>query len=163
MNNVLIRAYFLFMAIAAMAGPCAAQLRFSGRSFFAITVSNADSTAEWYKEVFDLKNLKQIDDPANSVVVRICGNKNFLIEILTLKDSRTYSDCGLSADQGNVFVQGFAKAGFYVDDLKAAEKYFLSKNIKLKHGPFSDNDIRASSFIIEDPHGNLLQFFEELH
>ena len=64
------------------------QLPIIGKSFFALTVNNADSVANWYSSTFQLRSLKEINDTAMGAVVRIIGNDNMVIEILQLKDSK---------------------------------------------------------------------------
>jgi len=107
-----------------------AQLPIIGKSFFAVTVKNADSVANWYVAAFQLKSLKEINDTAMGVVVRIIGNDNMVIEILQMKDSKTSKDWGLKS---NFQVHGFVKVGFFVRSLDEVEKSFSKKNIRILH------------------------------
>lgn len=136
-----------------------AQLPIIGKSFFAITVNNADSVANWYTSTFQLKSLKEINDTAMGVVVKIIGNDNMVIEILQMKDSKTAKDRGLKS---NFQVHGFVKVGFFVSSLDVVQKYFNQKNIKILYGPFDDKPSRTKNLIISDCEGNLVQFFEDI-
>lgn len=136
-----------------------AQLPVIGKSFFALTVKNADSVANWYRSTFQLSSLQEINDTAMGTVVRIIGNDNMLIEILQLKDSKPAKDLGLtSAFQ----MHGIVKVGFFVRSLDQVVKYFNQKNIKIKYGPFNDEAGKTKNLIISDCEGNLVQFFEEI-
>lgn len=136
-----------------------AQLPIIGKSFFALTVKNADSVADWYTSAFQLTSLKEINDTAMGVVVKIIGNDNMVIEILQMKDSKTAKDWGLKS---NFQVHGFVKVGFFVRSLDEVQKYFTQKNIRILYGPFNDESTRTKNLIIADCEGNLMQFFEDV-
>jgi catechol-2,3-dioxygenase len=136
-----------------------AQVPVIGKSFFALTVKNADSVASWYRSTFQLISLKEINDEAMGAVVRIIGNDNMVIEILQLKDSKPAKELGLtSAFQ----VHGFVKIGFFVKSLDEVQKYFDKKNIKIQYGPFNDEASKTKNLIISDCEGNLVQIFEDV-
>ena len=130
-----------------------------GKSFIALTVSSADSTARWYEEMFGLKLLKEIKPADGSVHVRIEGNEFLLVEIIQPKDSKNILDCQLQRDQSHL-LRGFFKAGLFVKDAQKAADYFKARSVALKHGIFSDEETATVSFILEDPNGNMLQFIQ---
>lgn len=136
-----------------------AQLPIIGKSFFALTVKNADTVANWYAAAFQLRTLKEINDTSRGAVVRIIGNDNMVIEILQLKDSKPATDLGLTS---TFQVHGFVKAGFFVKSLDQVVKYLNQKNIKIKYGPFNDEASKTKNLIISDCEGNLVQFFEDM-
>ena len=136
-----------------------AQLPIIGKSFFAVTVKNADSVANWYIAAFQLKSLKEINDTAMGVVVKIIGNDNMVIEILQMKDSKPSKDWGLTS---NFQVHGFVKVGFFVRSLDEVQKHFNKKNIRIQYGPFNDESTHTKNLIISDCEGNLVQFFEDV-
>ena len=136
-----------------------AQLSIIGKSFFALTVKNADSVANWYTSTFNLKTLKEINDSERGVVVKIIGNDNLVIEILQMKDSKPAKDLGLNS---TFQMHGFVKAGFFVKSLEDAQKHFDQKNIKIMYGPFNDESTKTKNLIISDVEGNLLHFFEDI-
>lgn len=136
-----------------------AQLPIIGKSFFALTVKNADSVANWYTSAFQLKTIKVINDTAMGAVVRIIGNDNMVIEILQLKDAKPPKDLGLTT---SFQVHGFVKVGFFVNGLDEVQKHFNQKNIEIRYGPFNDESTRTKNLIISDCEGNLVQFFEDI-
>ena len=131
-----------------------------GKTFFALNVSNADSTSRWYEEVFGLKLLKEIKTVDGSAHIRIEGDEFLMVEILQSRDSRTLSDCNLRQEQSHL-MRGFFKTGFFVSDIHRAEEYFKTKGIAIRHPVFQDKETATSSFILEDPNGNLLQFLQQ--
>ena len=136
-----------------------AQLPIIGKSFFAITVKNADSVANWYSTTFQLRSLKEINDTSMGAVVKIIGNDNMVIEILQLKDAKPAKDIGLTS---TFQMHGFVKVGFFVKSLDEVQKHFSQKNIKIRYGPFNDESTRTKNLIISDCEGNLVQFFEDI-
>jgi catechol 2,3-dioxygenase-like lactoylglutathione lyase family enzyme len=131
-----------------------------GKTFFALNVSNADSTSRWYEEVFGLKLLKEIKTVDSSAHIRIEGNEFLMVEILQLLDSRSLNDCNLRQEQSHR-MRGFFKTGVFVSDIRKAEEYFKTKGIAIRHPVFQDKETSTSSFILEDPNGNLLQFLQQ--
>ena len=107
-----------------------------GKTFFALNVSNADSTSRWYEGVFGLKLLKEIKTADGSAYVRIEGNEFLMVEILQSRDSRTLNDCNLRQEQSHL-MRGFFKTGFFVSDIHRAEEYFKTKGIAIRHPVFS--------------------------
>lgn len=136
------------------------RLDIIGKSFIALNVSNADSTARWYEEMFGVKLLKEIKPTDGSAHVRIEGNDFLMVEILQVKGSKSIGDCNLKKDQSHMLA-GYFKAGVFVRDAQKAQDYFKSKGVAIRHDVFSDEDTGTKSFILEDPNGNMLQFLEK--
>ena len=133
-----------------------------GKTFFALNVSNADSTSRWYEEVFGQKLLKEIKTVDGSAHIRIEGNEFLMVEILQLNDSRSLYDCSLPREQSHR-MRGFFKTGVFVSDIHNAEEYFKTKGIAIRHPVFQDKETATSLFILEDPNGNLLQFLQQVN
>ena len=131
-----------------------------GKTFFAVNVSNADSTSRWYEEAFGLKLLKEIKTADGSAHVRIEGNDFLMVEILQAKDSRSLDECNLQRQQSHL-LRGYFKVGIFVSDVRKAEEYFKIKGIAIRHPVFQDKETSTSSFILEDPNGNMLQFLQQ--
>jgi hypothetical protein len=134
-------------------------LKLTGRQFFALSVSNTDSASAWYESIFGVRLLKEIKPSDVPVHVRILGNDHFIIEIGKMSGSKTLADCGLDPGDSHK-MNGFFKIGFFVEDLKQAQNYFIGKKVKILHGPFDDAETASSSFIIEDLFGNMIQVLQ---
>ena len=135
------------------------QLPIIGKSFFALTVKNADSVANWYTSAFNLKSIKEINDTAMGVVVKIIGNDNMVIEILQMKNSKPAKEWGMN---DNFQMHGFVKLGFFVSSLEMVQQHLAKQNIKIKYGPFADKETKTKNLIISDNENNLIQFFEDI-
>ena len=159
LRKVSIISLFILVAVFGQSQNSFGQLPIIGKSFFALTVKNADSIARWYSTTFRLQSLKEINDTAMGVVVKIIGNDNMMIEILQMRDSKNAKDWGLKT---NFQLHGFVKIGFFVKNLQEVQKYFDQNSIKIKHGPFTDEASKTKSLIISDCEGNLVQFFEDI-
>lgn len=137
------------------------KIQYTGIQFFAISVSNADSTSKWYEDIFEMKLLKEIKPADGSIHVRIIGNQFLKVEIIQDKTSKSYTECGV--EQNQIFrMRGYFKTGFYVSNILETEKYFRNKKITIKHGPFDDKETNSRSLIIEDINGFLIQVLEEM-
>src|SRR5688572_29123502 len=147
MKNILIAAFWLSLFQAQ--GQTA--LKMSGKQFFAISVSNADSSSAWYERVFQLELLKEFKTPDGKV--KIIGNDNLLVEIIETVRSVDKTACNVGRNEP-YRIRGFFKIGFYVSDIKGAEQYLKKKNVIIKHGIFEDADAGIRSLIIEDNSGN---------
>ena len=60
---------------------------------------------------------------------------------------------------GNALPHGIFKFGFKVNDLDKLVASLATKGITPKYGPFKATADDPANFIIEDPEGNLIQFF----
>ena len=158
-NKLFVIAFLFIILVIRPSQNLFAQLPIIGKSFFALTVNNADSVASWYTSTFHLTSLKEINDTAMGVVVKIIGNDNMVIEILQMKNSKPVKALGLIS---TFDVQGFVKVGFFVKSLDEVQKQFGQKGIKIKYGPFNDEASKTKNLIISDNEGNLIQFFEDI-
>jgi hypothetical protein len=138
---------------------CAAQPKsnFTGKAFWAFHVPNTTETSKWYEDVFQLKLMKEIKFDGGHI--RIIGNDELTIEILSMKDSKSLADCALTQEDAHK-LRGFFKVGFYVKDIQEAERYFKSKGVKIEHETFDDEETRSRSFILADLNQNSIQVLQ---
>jgi hypothetical protein len=151
--------FYALIFLASHFDSMAQELGLTGKQFFALSVSSTDSVSAWYEDIFDLELLKEIKSPDGTVDVRIIGNENLMVEILSHKNSRTISDCGIQADQP-FRMRGIFKMGIYVRDVDAAQAYLKRKNVVIKNQIFSDKETSMRSFVISDVKQNLIQFIQ---
>jgi hypothetical protein len=137
------------------------DLGLTGKQFFALSVSSTDSVSAWYENVFNLKLLKELKSPDRVVDVRIVGNENLTIEILSHKAAKSLADCGISSDQP-FGMRGIFKIGLYVKDVVKAQDYLEKKNVSIKNKIFEDRETQTKSFVIRDSKQNLIQFIQHL-
>ncbi len=149
--------FLLTIALLCCATTMMAQqtLKYTGKHFFAVYVNNVDSASAWYQRVFDMKVVKVVELPDENVHVRILSNDFLAAEIMEIKNKKS----------GNVDTENFRlvyfKIGFFVKDIAAAEQYFISRKVKIKYRPFTDEATKSTSFIIEGYNGALIHILEE--
>ena len=126
--------------------------------FSAVIVSNVDSSKVWYQAVFELKVKNEMHDSKDGYDIVILENGNYLVELLQLKGSLNRKKI-FEKETANAKIQGLFKFGFKVSDMNA----FLRKLESLKIGVpqiWTDPETKKRNFLISDPDGNLLQFFD---
>ncbi|GHN02154.1 hypothetical protein WSM22_36430 [Cytophagales bacterium WSM2-2] len=136
-------------------------LTITGKQFFALTVSNVDSTSRWYEQTFSMKLVKEVKLKDNNLYVRILTNDFLLVELLQMDGTKSLRDCSIPKGDGHL-MRGLVKIGFYVPDLIVAEKYFRSMKVKFRYDPFDDKEMKVRAFLLEDPNGNLIQVMQSL-
>ncbi len=127
-------------------------------SFSAIVVKNLDSSAKWYQSVFDLKLKGHMKDENAGYNIFILESPSLTIELLELKNSFNPKNLLKDKPEGTQ-LQGFFKIGFKVADIDACLKHFADLNISVP-GIWSDSKTQKRNFIVSDPDGNLVQFFD---
>jgi predicted enzyme related to lactoylglutathione lyase len=126
--------------------------------FSAVVVSDVVKAAAWYGAVFDLKEKTRITDPNGAHDIAIMESGVMALELLQLKGSLTRKEI-LAGKPENTQIQGHFKFGFKVTDMNA----WLEKLKRLKvevPRVYTDGATKKRNFLVQDPDGNLLQFFE---
>jgi catechol 2,3-dioxygenase-like lactoylglutathione lyase family enzyme len=125
--------------------------------FIGLFVHNLDSTIAWYKDKLGFTVLKQQEISAGLKFAVIEWN-GFWIEMIQHPKAITRK----SLDQielNRPGTEGFFKLGFYVEDIKYWDKYFREKAVKFKYQLMRNDAFKMDLFILEDPEGNLIQFY----
>lgn len=150
----------LVLLLLSLAGKIYAQEpRFEYEPYFsAIIVRNIDSSAKWYRSVFGLTTQNEINDVQHSPRVIILESPVFLLELLELKGSLIPNEI-LKGKGEATRIQGHFKSGFKVTDMDACLKRLESLKITVP-AVYTDATSKKRNFLITDPDGNLLQFFE---
>ena len=115
---------------------------FGLRPFLAgIKVPDADSAARWYHENlgFTLNGASTINGVRQVVVER----GPYAIELLSAKDS-----------------VGVSKLGFVVDDLDPVLKELQKRGVHIVRGITTLPQVQIRFLLIQDPNGNVIQFFD---
>jgi len=126
--------------------------------FSAVIVHNIDSSTAWYQSVFDLKVRNRINDTERGFRVMILESSTFLLELIENKSFLQQKKILADQPQGTR-IEGFFKIGFNVPDIDACLKHLAGLKI-IPERIYTDSDTKKRNFLIEDPDGNLLQFFE---
>jgi catechol 2,3-dioxygenase-like lactoylglutathione lyase family enzyme len=152
---------FLSMIILAFTvrGNCQGKATINYEPYFsAIIVNDIDSSAPWYQSVLGLKLKSEINDPGNGFRVNLLESSTFLLELLELRGSLQRKKILDGKGEGTQ-IQGHFKTGFKVADIDACLKHLGDLKINIQH-VWTDSTSRKRNFLVSDPDGNLLQFFE---
>ena len=126
--------------------------------FSAVIVNNVDSSTAWYKLVFDLKINNRINDTERGFRVMILESSTFLLELIENKSWPEQKKLLADKPEGTR-IQGFFKTGFKVPDMDACIKRLADLKI-IPEKIYTDSKTKKRNFLINDPDGNLVQFFE---
>ena len=127
--------------------------------FSAVVVTNLTSSVKLYQSVLDLKIKTEMDDPNQSHRITILECANYRLEILELKGSLIKEE--LLKDKPNgTQLQGHFKVGFKISNANEWLKHLKNLSIDVPQ-VWTDSKNGKKNFIIKDPEGNLIQFFEE--
>lgn len=124
-------------------------------SFSAIVVKNIEASSKWYQSVFGLKVKDQMKDENAGYNITILESPALVMELLELKKSFNPKE-GKSQDMQ---AQGLFKFGFNVKDMDVCIKHLAKLNITVPQ-IWTDSKTKKRNFLISDPDGNLIQFFE---
>ena len=138
---------------------CAAQNSFAYEPYFsAVVVRNIGVSKSWYQSVFGLKVKTESHDIQGGYKVAILESENLLVELMELRGSLS-RDTLVANKVAGTQIRGHFKIGFKVDNIDACLKKLSQLQIEVPH-VWEDKVSRKRNFIIKDPDGNLIQFFD---
>jgi predicted enzyme related to lactoylglutathione lyase len=126
--------------------------------FFAVVVSDVEKAAKWYGDVFDLKEKTRITDPNGAHDIAIMESDVMVLELLQLKGTVMKKEALTGRPEGTQ-IQGHFKIGFKVKDINAWLEHLKTLKVDVPR-VYTDSNSRKRNFLVEDPDGNLIQFFE---
>jgi catechol 2,3-dioxygenase-like lactoylglutathione lyase family enzyme len=126
--------------------------------FSAVIVRDIDGSRNWYESIFGLKLKNEMNDTANGFKIIILESPTFLLELLQLKGSLD-SKKSIEGKPAGTKIQGHFKFGFKVPDMNACLERLAKLKIKVPQ-VWTEASTKKRNFIISDPDGNLIQFFE---
>lgn len=127
-------------------------------SFSAVVVRNIDTSVSWYKSVFGLTVKQTMNDAGGGYKITILESPTYMLELLELKGSVPKTEA-LKSKAAGTETQGHFKVGFRVTNMDACLKHLASLKITVPQ-VWTDDKTKKRNFLIPDPDGNLLQFFE---
>lgn len=126
--------------------------------FSAVVVKNIDTSVAWYKSVFGLSIKETMNDPNSSYKITILESPKYLLELLELKGSVSRDET-LKGKAAGTEMQGHFKIGFRVANMDDCLKQLAALKIAVPQ-VWTDAKTKKRNFLIKDPDGNLVQFFE---
>jgi catechol 2,3-dioxygenase-like lactoylglutathione lyase family enzyme len=121
--------------------------------FVALAVKDIDAQQKWYCDNLGFKVKKAVATVAPDIRFALLDGNSMMIELIEDKKSP-----GKPKTDG-AQPQGIFKFGFNVGAFDNFVSELASKGIKPKYGPFKASGNNPANVIIEDPEGNLIQFF----
>lgn len=126
--------------------------------FSAVIVSNIETSSSWYQSLLGLKIKNRINDSAGAYKVVILESGRILLELLELKGSLQKKKLLEKAPEGTQ-ITGHFKFGFSITNVDAWLKHCRELHIAVDR-VYVDSPSGLRNFLINDPDGNLIQFFE---
>ena len=148
---------------------CAASLELDAQTekkqavspyFSALIVTNIDSAVHWYTTYLPLNVRNRVDNAERGFKQVILENDGMLLELVELKSVLLPSKALESLPQGTRLV-GYFKVGFSVADFDTWHQELEKKQVQFYGSTFTDPISGQRSFLVKDPDGNTVQFFEE--
>lgn len=138
---------------------CQSQDTFAFEPYFiTVIVKDIDASASWYKSVFGLKLKTESNDAGAGYKVVILESERLLVELMELRGSLSRESL-LTGKPDGTQIQGHFKVGFKVKDIDACLKKLSQLQIEVPR-VWKDNSSGKRNFIVSDPDGNLIQFFD---
>jgi catechol 2,3-dioxygenase-like lactoylglutathione lyase family enzyme len=128
--------------------------------FTALTVKNIDSSIHWYSSALELRLRNRVDNAERGFKQAILVNDGIMIELVELAKGIAPDSVLARYSRGSNF-QGFTKFGLAVPDIEKLFKQLSSAGIKLHGKMVTDPIDQKKTFLVKDPDGNLIQFFEQ--
>lgn len=139
---------------------CRAQEFTFQPSFAAITVANIDSSINWYAKMLNLQTRNRVDNAEKGFKQAILVNKETMIELVELEAGISL-DSLLSIHPKGTYAHGYYKFGFTVSNIEAVHSKFALMKVNFIGRMVSDPVSNKKTFLVADPDGNLVQFFEQ--
>jgi predicted enzyme related to lactoylglutathione lyase len=148
-----------FVVASIISFSCFSQATFVYEPYFpAIVVNDLGVSVEWYKSLFGLKVKTESTDIPSGYKVAILESENMMIELMELRGSLPREQLLTGKPEGTQ-IQGLLKIGFKVPNIDSCLKRLSQLHIEVPQ-VWEDKASKKRNFLIKDPDGNLIQFFD---
>jgi catechol-2,3-dioxygenase len=156
MNKPLVKKVSLILALAFVYAAAWSQST-SRPGFIGLFVNNVDSMKTWYAEKLGFKIL---DDKKVSNDIGFAMLEGHGIWIEMVYNSKTVSKASFKKSfPESTHLEGLFKLGIYTTELEKVEKELKEKGVKFRYPMLTNDTFAMKLFIVEDPEGNLIQFY----
>ena len=121
-------------------------------------MNNIDSSTLWYQSVLGLKIRNRIDAPEQGFKVVIFESSGICIGLIENRSSLDPKKILEKKPEGTD-MRGFFKIGFEVSNIDTFIDHLSDLGLPVEH-IYTDPNSQKRNFLIKDPDGNLVQFFE---
>ncbi len=128
-------------------------------------VANADVSSKWYQEKLGFRVKKKMDLPQHKLRIVFLDLNDFTLELIEFQDSLSVATLQKRVPElrDRDHLQGFVKLGFQIRDVDVLAAELKRSGVKLRMEPTDDREFHDRFFLVEDPDGNLLQFFQKVN
>jgi hypothetical protein len=126
-------------------------------AFFALSVADINTSAEWYSEKLGLEIIMQPPKTGPATVIVLEGG-GLIVELIQHDDALPLSEAAPTINN-ETLIHGIFKAGVIVEDFDATVAILRERNVTIAVGPFPATADQRANVIIRDNEGNLIQFF----
>jgi catechol 2,3-dioxygenase-like lactoylglutathione lyase family enzyme len=128
--------------------------------FHALRVKDIDASITWYCEVLGLNQYNRVDSKERGFKQVNLQNEFMLIELVELVEMVT-PDEALKAFAQKTKLAGIHKVRFLVDEIEVFHNKLEKLGVEFYGNIVKDVVSGNSTFLVKDPDGNILQFFEK--
>lgn len=129
-------------------------------SFAALIVSDFEASLNWYNQILGFKILNQNEIRSRSIKQANLQRGAFYLELISIENSISANKI-LKKQPDKSLVHGFFKLGFSVGNLELWAEQLEDLGVEIQGKIVYDKNRNKKMFIIKDPEGNRIQFFEE--
>ena len=147
------KATFLFLFLAASAAAADTPAANTTGAFFALSVADLKTSAQWYTDKLGLKSTMEVpkrDGVAVIVLEGEVGGTKLIVELIQRDDAQPLAKAP---------VHGIFKAGVIVEDFDKTLAALKARQVEIAFGPYPARPNQRANVIVRDNAGNLLQFF----
>ncbi len=119
-----------------------------------IRTIDAEELATWYTDHLQFSSFESTNSEN-----QLLRKGDFLLELV--EDAQAISPDSLEFEYGMNTLAGFYKFGFAVNQLDSLFQWVKTKGLSTAGGILKGGTLGARSFIVIDPQGNYIQFFEK--
>jgi len=128
--------------------------------FTGLVVADVDSSIAWYSRVLGLKLRNRVDNEQRGFKQVVLINEEVMIELVELNKSISITSA-LENQSAGTKIHGFNKFGFSVPDIDSLFQQLAGQGVTFYGKMVVDPVNNKKTFLITDPDGNLIQFFEK--
>lgn len=135
-------------------------IRSATGAFFALSVADVDSSAEWYSEKLGLEVVMEVPEGNGQPGVVVLEGGGLIVELIEHAQARSLSSLEPAMNEAQL-VHGIFKVGIVVEDFEETMARLRERGVEIAYGPFSEREDQRANVLIRDNAGNLIQIFGE--
>lgn len=149
----------LILTAASLAGsPSPAPVAATQGAFFALSVPDADTAADWYQEKLGLRIIMRPPESNGTQVVILEGG-GLMVELIEPRGATSLKQIAPQVSH-DTMVHGVFKAGVIVSNWEALLAGLKERGVPIAIGPFPARAEQRANLVIRDGDGNLIQFID---